>query len=110
MMISKRPSTNKKKVTVTFEIPGTLWAERINLVGDFNDWDPNSLPFTHNKQDNWYIELELDEGHEYRFRYLFDGVHWRDEWQADKYVPNPHGGFDSVVVATLPPTPSTNSS
>jgi 1,4-alpha-glucan branching enzyme len=86
---------------VTFEIPGTIWAERINLVGDFNNWDHENLPFRHNRQGNWEIEVEMDLGAEYRFRYLLDGTHWRYDWHADKYAPNPDGGYDSIVVAKV---------
>ena len=102
-MILKRRSPNAGKVIVTFEIPSTIWAERVNLVGDFNDWDQESLPFRHNRDGNWQIELELDEGDEYRFRYLLDGEHWRDDWHADSHTPNPHGGYDSIVLADVPP-------
>ncbi|MFQ5576802.1 MAG: isoamylase early set domain-containing protein [Anaerolineae bacterium] len=101
-MIHKKPSADGQQVIVTFEIPGTIWAERINLVGDFNDWDQDNIPFQRNRRDNWQVELALPVGHEYRFRYLFDGRHWRDEWQADKYIPNNHGSFDSIIVTTLP--------
>jgi len=100
-MISKRLSPDKKKIIVTFEIPGSLWAERINLVGDFNDWDEESLPFKLNHQGNWQVELELEIGRRCRFRYLFDGKEWRDDWQADSYVPNPHGSYDAVIIAEL---------
>ena len=100
-MISKRPSADKKKIIVTFEIPGSLWAERINLVGDFNDWNEENLPFELNHQDNWHVELELEIGRRYRFRYLFDGKEWRDDWQADSYAPSPRGGYDAVIVAEL---------
>jgi 1,4-alpha-glucan branching enzyme len=102
-MIHKRPSTNQGKVIVTFEIPGTIWAERINLVGDFNDWDRESLPFRHNRQENWQIEIELDAGREYHFRYLFDGDRWHDDWHADRCTTDPHGGCHSIVIARIPP-------
>jgi hypothetical protein len=101
-MIHKRRSPDTGKVIVIFEIPGTIWAERINLVGDFNDWDPESLPFRQNRQGNWEVELELEAGGEYRFRYLLDGEHWRDDWHADSHVPNPFGGYDSLVIAEVP--------
>jgi hypothetical protein len=55
-MIHKQQLPHKDKVKVIFEIPGTIWAERINLVGDFNHWDPESLPFRHNREENWQIE------------------------------------------------------
>ena len=38
-MIRKRLSADESKVIVTFEIPGSVWADRIHLVGDLNDWD-----------------------------------------------------------------------
>jgi 1,4-alpha-glucan branching enzyme len=100
-MIHKRPSTSKGKVIVTFEIPGTVWAERINLVGDFNNWDCESLPFLHNRQENWQIEIELEAGREYRFRYLFDGDQWHDDWHADRFIANPHGGYHSILIAEV---------
>jgi 1,4-alpha-glucan branching enzyme len=102
-MIRKRPSPKNGKVIVTFEIPGTIWAERINLVGDFNNWDPHSLPFRRNWQGTWQIELELEAGRKYSFRYLLDGQDWRDDWHADGHEPNPYGGHNSIVVASLSP-------
>ena len=98
-MIRKQRSPNKGKVVVTFEIPGTLWAERINLVGSFNDWDPHVhlLQQTHLDAD-WHITLELEMGHSYHFRYLVDGEHWMDDDQADGYMLNAFGGVDSVVI------------
>jgi 1,4-alpha-glucan branching enzyme len=102
-MIRKRHSSSPGKVTVAFEIPGSIWAERVNLVGDFNDWDRESLPFRQNRAGNWQIELELEEGCEYRFRYLLDGEHWRDDWQADSFAPNPYGTYDSIIVAEVSP-------
>lgn len=102
-MIHKRLSPKDGKVIVTFEIPGSVWASRINLVGDFNGWDPESLLFRHNRDDNWEVEVELDRGREYRFRYLIDGDYWGYDWHADKHAPRPEGGLDSVVIAELPP-------
>ena len=102
-MIRKQRSPNPGKVLITFEIPSSIWAERINLVGDFNDWDAESLPFRQNRAGDWQIELELDAGKEYHFRYLLDGEHWRDDWHADGHEPNPYGGYGSVIIADVPP-------
>ena len=102
-MIYKKPGTTPGKIRVTFEVPGTIWAERINLVGDFNDWDEENLPFIQNAKGNWELELELDEGQSYCFRYLFDGIEWCDEWDADGYTPNIHGSYDAIIKAELPP-------
>jgi 1,4-alpha-glucan branching enzyme len=97
-MITKKPSSKKGKVLVTFELPSAIWAESVNLSGDFNDWNTKSHPLRQARDDGrWYIELELDAGREYRFRYLVNGTDWHNDWHADKYVPNPFGGDDSVV-------------
>jgi 1,4-alpha-glucan branching enzyme len=102
-MIGKRPSANDNRVIVSFEIPGSIWAERINLVGDFNGWDRHSLPFHRNREDNWHLELELERGREYRFRYLIDGDYWGHDWHADRHAPSSDGGYDSVILTDLSP-------
>ncbi len=107
-MIRKEPAPKRGKVIVTFEIPGSIWAECIHLVGDFNDWDRESLPFRRNRAGDWQVELELDAGCKYRFRYLLDGEHWRDDWHADTHVANPYRGYDSVVIAEVPPDASSD--
>ena len=101
-LIHKRSAIQKGKIIITFEIPGSTWAERVNLVGDFNDWDCESLPFQRNRVGDWLIEVELDSSRAFHFRYLLDGAHWRYDWHADSYAPNRQGGYDSIVVAELP--------
>ncbi len=98
-MIYKRPSTDEGKILITFEIPGSVWADQIHLVGDFNNWDREGLPFQLTRQDTWQVELELDRGGEYRFRYLIDGHHWHSDRHADLYMLGPDGMLDSVVIA-----------
>jgi len=97
-MIHKRPSADENKIIVTFEIPGSVWAECIHLVGDFNDWDQKNLPFRHTREGTWQVELELDRGQEYHFRYLIDGDHWRSDWHADLYTAGADGAFNSVII------------
>ncbi len=98
-MNTKTPSPDPNKVLVHFELPSVIWADYIHLVGDFNNWNHTSHALTRDRSgDNWYIELELERGHEYQFRYLANGTEWHNDWKADKYVPNPFGGTNSVVV------------
>jgi 1,4-alpha-glucan branching enzyme len=102
-MITKRPSSEEGRVRVSFQIPGSVWAECIHLVGDFNEWDRQSLPFRHTRENVWQIEIDLDVGRRYRFRYLIDGVHWRNDLHADGYTVGAEGASDSVVAAELGP-------
>lgn len=100
-MIKKKPGEKKGLVSVTFELPSSMWAERVNLVGDFNDWDTRATPMSRSQADaNWKATIELTAGRSYRFRYLIDGQEWLNDWHADGYAANPHGSDDSVVDLT----------
>jgi 1,4-alpha-glucan branching enzyme len=100
-MITKETAKKKGLVRVTFELSSTLWAERVNLVGEFNDWDTTATPMTRTRSDaNWKARVELEEGKRYRFRYLVDGKEWLNDWHADDHVENPFGSYDSIVDLT----------
>ncbi len=101
-MINKRPSGSKDKVLVTHEIPDSVWADRLHLVGDFDDWDRESLPFHHNGRDLWQVEIELEQGGEYHLRCLVDGEYWRSDRHAGRHAAGEDGMCDSVVTAQLP--------
>ena len=73
-MIYKESLPDGESVRVTFELPSSLWAERVNLVGDFNDWDTNRHEMSQSRSNgNWRITLVLPTGKEYQFRYLVNG-------------------------------------
>jgi 1,4-alpha-glucan branching enzyme len=97
-MISKSRSENGK-TRVTFEVPHTLWAERICVVGDFNDWDRHKHPLTRDSRDDptWRITLELEPDQSYQFRYLIDDKTWCNDPAADRYGENPFGGHNSII-------------
>jgi 1,4-alpha-glucan branching enzyme len=108
-MITKEPIGETPVVRVTFELPSTLWAERVNLVGEFNDWDTASTRMTRTRSDaNWKVTLDLDTGQRYRFRYLVDGREWLNDWHADDHEENPYGSYDSVVDLTLTQEPESD--
>jgi 1,4-alpha-glucan branching enzyme len=105
-MITKGPAGKKGFVRVTFELSSTLWAERVNLVGEFNNWDTRATPMTRTRSDaNWKATVELKTGNRYRFRYLVDGREWFNDWHADDYIENPYGSYDSIVDLTGPDGP-----
>jgi hypothetical protein len=97
-MIHKLPSPDGKSVRVTFVLPSSIWAERVNLVGDFNEWSTESHPMRQSASDgSWRITLDLPAGHDYQFRYLVNGADWHNDWHADRYEMNRFGSDDSVV-------------
>ena len=98
-MIYKEVLPGGEFVRVTFELPSSIWAERVSLVGDFNNWDAVRDEMRQGRNDgNWRITLVLRAGHEYQFRYLVNGRDWHNDWHADKYAPNRYGTDNSVVV------------
>lgn len=98
-MIDKRflEKESKRAVRVTFTLPGGLVADRICLVGDFNDWNEESHAMLRSRDGGWFLTLELEPGRDYQFRYLCDGRSWINDSDADAYVSNRHGSSNFVV-------------
>ena len=97
-MIERQAVDRGGLVRVTFELPSAVWADRVNLVGEFNDWDTTATPMTRDRRhDDWRVTVELPAGRRYLFRYLLDGQEWVNEWHADDYVETEDGLWDSVV-------------
>lgn len=96
-MILKRAGSVPGKVLVTFQLPKGLVADSAHVVGDFNNWDRRLHRLTRSEDDVWQLTLELEHGKTYQFRYLINGATWQNDWHADRYVPNPFGGENSVL-------------
>ncbi len=47
-------------------------AKFVSLVGDFNHWNPTSLPMEHRLDGWWFLQVHLTHGH-HRYRFLVDG-------------------------------------
>ncbi len=88
----------KTKVKVTFELPDGIadGVTDVYLVGDFNNWDEHSTPME-KKAKHFAVTLDLEPNREYQYRYLVNGADWHNDWEADKYAPNPFHGDNSVV-------------
>jgi len=97
-MLKKQTLKSKPVCKVTFEVPGEIGAKRVSLVGDFNGWTDDAPPMRKLKDGRFTVTLELPPGTAYQFRYLLDGSRWENDWRADRYVPNPYGGDNSVVL------------
>ena len=98
-MIHKELLPDGQQVKVTFTLPSSIWAERVNLVGDFNDWDTTRHEMRQGRSDGcWRTVLFLGVGSKYEFRYLVDGRDWHNDWHADEYAPNRYGTENSVLI------------
>ena len=48
-------------------------AKTVSLIGDFNGWNPNSLPMQRRVDGWWFIEVPLTHGH-HQYLFLVDGI------------------------------------
>ncbi len=85
------------KVTFTLPRAAAPDAESVYVTGEFNDWSRDATPLKRRKNGDFFVCLDLEKGRSYRFRYLIDGWKFENDWQADRYEPNPYGGDDSVI-------------
>lgn len=89
---------------VEFRLPPEAGAERAWLAGEFNDWSLDAYPLERRPDGSLAVAVDLEPGRSYRFRYYLGDGEWENDWAADAYVENVHGGADSVV--TVPPAPA----
>ncbi len=101
MSLKKQFVKAKHAYKVTFCLPqeAVNGAKEVELLGDFNNWDPAGAVPMKAKNGEFTATVELQPGQEYQFRYLADHETWLNDWEADKYVPTPFGVENSVVVA-----------
>ena len=96
-MLKKNYSKTGSSCRVTFNVPADVEAERVALLGEFNEWDADSHPLKKLKDGSHSVTLSLDAGKDYRFRYLLDGDRWENDDTPDQLVPNRFGSRDCLI-------------
>ena len=96
-MLEKKQNTKQDVTKVTFDLPAEVEGETVYLLGEFNDWQ-TSHAMKRMKDGHWRVSVDLEPNREYQFRYLVNGSEWHNDWEADKYVPNPYSGDNSVII------------
>lgn len=112
-MISCAIAPDLRTVAVTFAVSDpTRAGERINVVGDFNDWDPHATELHRTVGGEHVATLPLRPGRRYRFRYLSEHGGWFNDESAGHYEYNEFGGKNCVLdlaildLAALRPRPA----
>lgn len=101
MSLKKQYLKSKPVCKVTFRISKNEArnAEKVRLVGDFNEWDERTVPMKKLKNGDFTTTLTLPVSSDYQFRYLLNDKEWENDWQADQYVPSPVSFEDNSVVS-----------
>lgn len=84
------------RVMVHFQIhaPG---AERVELVGDFNNWTPGSIRLRGpDASGHWTADVEMSEGR-YEYQFLVNGKTWVTDPDAVAHRPDGFGRENAVV-------------
>ncbi len=100
--IKKEYLRSKNVCRATFKLPKIAVhdADRVCIVGDFNNWNIHANPMKKLKNGDYTIRLDLEKEEEYQFRYLIDESKWENDWNADKYMKSHYGDSDNSVVLT----------
>lgn len=101
MPIKKKFLKSKPVCKCTFSVPkeAAPEAEKIALVGEFNDWAEDELVMKKLKSGIFKIDVDLPVGNKYQYRYLVDGETWINDWEADEYVSAPGMTEENSVVS-----------
>ena len=99
-MIYKQLSPIAGCVRVRFELPSCIWADRISVVGDFNNWERFANPLKQERDGAWRAVLDLPIGKRYAFRYLIDGS-WQTDTNADGFIASQPGLESSIVDTSM---------
>ncbi len=99
-MLKKSYSKTQPLCTVTFSLPveAAPYAEKVVLLGDFNNWIAQENSEMTRTDVHFEVTLELATGRSYEFRYLIDGKYWENDWDADAYLPSPFAGITNSVL------------
>jgi 1,4-alpha-glucan branching enzyme len=100
--MKRKYSKNNTQCRVTFRFPGEAapGARSVAVAGSFNDWCVDRHPMKRLKNGDFSLEVALEAGREYEFRFIIDGIRWENAWNADKYVWSDHANCENSVVVT----------
>ncbi|MCX8107892.1 MAG: isoamylase early set domain-containing protein [Verrucomicrobiae bacterium] len=73
-------------------------AKKVTLVGEFNDWDPESHPMQRRPDGSWSIQVQLHHGH-HLYKFMVDGQPALDPRAAGVVRTEQHGRVSVIAVS-----------
>lgn len=97
--VSVEPVTrsDQQQVVIYRDFPN---AKAVFVAGSFNGWKPAAAQLQDRWCNIWCVSLMLKPG-QYEYRFLVDGE-WADDPASHNNVPNPFGGYNSVLLVDSP--------
>ena len=101
MSIKKQYIKSSGMCKCTFRLPkaAAVDAQSVDLVGDFTGWKQGPVPMKKLKSGDFKVDVALEPGRQYEFRYLIDETFWENDWEADAYAPKPAFCAENSIVA-----------
>lgn len=96
MAIKKQFLKSKPVCKVTFTVPAEE-AEKVAVVGNFNEWNTEATPLKKLKNGSFKGTVDLEAGTSYEFRYIIDG-NYVNETEADEFAWNDFAGAENSVL------------
>lgn len=97
MPITKQYLKSRPVCKVTFTVPAAE-ANKVEVVGDFNEWNAKEASLKKFKNGNFKVTLDLPVERSYEFRYIIDGT-YVNEAEADGYRWNDYAGAENAVLS-----------
>ena len=92
-MAKVRSKKDIKRRKITFEFESSD-AKKVNLMGDFNNWNPKKHPMKNDGNGVWTKAVMLFPG-KYEYKFLVDGE-WKDDPQNDQKYLNSFGTLNNI--------------
>jgi 1,4-alpha-glucan branching enzyme len=74
------------KVTFALDADAINGAEKVAILGDFNNWNPSTHEMKKLKDGSFKTTIDLETEKEYQFRYLVNDSLWINDNEADKFT------------------------
>ena len=93
--VEPKKKVKRQRISFSFE---SLEAKEVNLVGNFNNWNPKKHPMKKDDNGKWTKAVILPPG-KYEYKFLVDGQ-WKQDPQNDRICPNNFGTYNNVFNLT----------
>lgn len=89
---SAKTKTGRKRIKFSLYAPK---ANKVLLMGDFNQWNPRKHPMKQSSDGKWERTLLLEKG-TYEYKFMVDAS-WQDDPLNSRICPNPFGSHNNLL-------------